>query len=799
MKILLYNLLFIIAFGAIALPFAEAKLDSNKVIFAQKPAEATAIITFFVDNKLYAAEKVHLDLEVILPSNIIQSAQGRQGEIVIYPINSKLSRELVLGMNLSGEAKKLPKPMNYGIFVDNNDFAHFWYIGHDYKYYFDGDNFQPFGGMWCPLTLEDSTSDPVKIESNMAYDLKILDEIQKYGIVDVYFNRAINAPNFVKQRFIDEMEKRGIFYGYQLTIGENEVIPSFFITREAIGRSNWQNPMIGHIKQGNICVDMPLEYKINSLLLLPISDKKLKNGKLVMFSDSTGKDSRHGIIDLDKTKDHSKVRQVQIRDPFDLPENSQLLVIPLLDAKMSHPNLLDPEYLKMAKEKTAWIKDIKWGKNFRFIVDPLYNETHLVNGTENLRQYTPAINSAYEKFLQAKYEDIAKLSQAWQLPVDNFAVAARLIPQSLSEQFYLIDPQTGNVNACDAKESMSWLDYNDFIRVSYALESDYFAQYLKSLVNIPIIYKSVEGQGSKTYQSTVYNGFDGIGFEVYLNQGLPQEGGGGAARCEAEFASHTMWKIATEAGYNAALGNGGKKFFPNEKTMNFLADELASMGVNGFYFFGFALGEIWSNHNFHDFPNGLKWLSNLKNNYKKSWILPNLGSYVYPSGYTWWWWTTRNLAVYGYEASQIPQSTRLPDGTWAYSTEIVPDEFELVIINCEKPPFSKWHASEIQRLINTKKNIVYLGSRDDLGVIPELDKYFTKRVINFADGSSAQELNALSGRVLAKEKNAPWAIRDKNLTIISRTPVRDVSGGNRDSGFRYFDKSFLPAKQQELK
>ena len=99
-------------------------------------------------------------------------------------------------------------------------------------------------------------------------------------------------------------------------------------------------------------------------------------------------------------------------------------------------------------------------------------------------------------------------------------------------------------------------------------------------------------------------------------------------------------------------------------------------------------------------------------------------------------------------------------------------------------------------MIESKRPIVYIGSREDLGAIPAIDKFFTDEIIKFEDGSKAQVLKRdVDGkensqdssshfreeqrvRILAEKDGKPWAIYKGNLIIISRTPV---VGENRNT------------------
>ena len=86
---------------------------------------------------------------------------------------------------------------------------------------------------------------------------------------------------------------------------------------------------------------------------------------------------------------------------------------------------------------------------------------------------------------------------------------------------------------------------------------------------------------------------------------------------------------------------------------------------------------------------------------------------------------------------------------------------------------------------------MFLGGREDLGTLPEVDRFFTGRTIRFADGSTAAELKPLPGcTVLASENGRPWALRHGRVLIVSRTPVTPAQH-NRNLGFLHLKSEWL--------
>ncbi|MPN59242.1 hypothetical protein SDC9_206963 [bioreactor metagenome] len=119
-----------------------------------------------------------------------------------------------------------------------------------------------------------------------------------------------------------------------------------------------------------------------------------------------------------------------------------------------------------------------------------------------------------------------------------------------------------------------------------------------------------------------------------------------------------------------------------------------------------------------------------------------------------------------------------------------------MVLHLPRPPYSLQYAEQVTALLGSGKEIIYVGSREDLGTIPELDRFFTGETIAFADGSQAQELTPLPGsKVLTAENGRPWAICHGKLLIVSRSPVTP-SQRNRDLGFSHLKQEWLSSPQK---
>ena len=773
----------------------RALLKAAREIEAEVAAPVAGILQvwLFCDGKLYdTAQKAfragEKNVSIPIPAAWEKMFAGRDCELeVMVSPGTAGSGRMGLSITFPGKEKSLPKPMNYGIFSDRFGTTHPWYINRNSEYILDGRPYFPVGGMWCPKFISGGTRE------RLEYDLGVLEEIRSGGLNDVYFNSGRGRLHQL-QYFIDLMEKNDIEYGMQYSAGydvpEGLFIESFFLRKDQLTR--------GIYRGGRLELNFPKELKAVGFLLLPEVGAQ-RNCIFVPHDDTEGNAEREQIFDLDSGKDLSRLRGVRVSVELPVAEGTRFLVIPKISAKMTHFNFWNPDIRRRLRETQKWIGSIEWGPNFRYFIDPVMNETHMLLDTENLRQHTPEINADFAAWLRKRYQTSAALSAAWDVESGiDFDTASRLVPQRLGDELLLLDPETGNVFRAGLKKSRMHFDYNEMIRSTYSCYVDEFARYLKSMVNVPVVDKNVGAYGSPLHVSTLYCGVDGAGFEVYLNQGLPQENNGGATRAAADASPHTVWKAGTELGHSAAIGNDDVRFFRDEAELRLLTEGLSSLGVKGFLFFGFELQPIdwWRNHSYNRYPEGMAWAKRAEEDYVARPRAVTPRAYLFPAspcniGRT---GISRYSALYDGPASAFRLSVRIRGDEWASLTEVLPAEIDRLFLNLPNPPFSLHYGPEAARGMERAEEVYYLGSRNDLGAFPEIDRYFTSERITFADNSSAQVLKVPAGaELLAAENGKPWAIRDGKIVIVSREPV--LLANNRGAtGFRYLRTEWIPER-----
>lgn len=755
------------------------------------PVAGGLVVRGFHDDKLYYVQTVPVaenetSVTIKLDTEIQRMLENLGGSLEILPATGTGNAVISFTGKTNSESGSLPKPLNYGTFTDRDSINHAWYINRDGEYIFGTEPYIPFGAMWCPATtILPARSTPEDVKNAFQQDKAVFDNVMRYGLTDCYLNLTIAAP-WIKQFMVDELEKRNFHYGFQITSSQGASLPAFFLTSDrADAPANWISSIKGVFQDGKIETLLPKNIVVNGLVVIAADPSQQNFVRFYDFTDTEGKEQRHHIIDLEVNQDFGNNRKIAVNaSDIPLKNGDALLLLPLITSNMHHCNLWDPEEMAKFKDNfTRQLSHIQWGPGLRCFIDPVCNETNMVNATENLRQYTPHLNAAFAIWLQEKYQnDVEKLAESWAAPgLNDFDLASKLVPISSGQTLLLIDPFGDAIFKVDRERSRSYLDFSEMIRETYSDRMDEIALHIKSIVNVPVVEKSVGVIAEKMNISQTYNGMDGVGFEIYRSGGDdPGEVSGGAARGEADLSSHTVWKVGTEIGHSFNVGNDGVKFFTEEAEIRDTTEKLMRLGVRGFYYFGWALkpDNMWNNHNYHDFDKGLEWVAKIKKEYssKDFYVVPGPQYYVFPGGRTWWWWTTRNFAVYGKEACRFPQGARLDTDSndWYIATTTMPTTFDGILLNCEEPPFSLHYAEDLSYAVTQKDApVYYVGFRRDLGTVPELDQYFTDEFITFPDGSMAQVLKAEKGaETLAEENGKPWAIRNGNLVIASRLPEK---------------------------
>ena len=158
---------------------------------------------------------------------------------------------------------------------------------------------------------------------------------------------------------------------------------------------------------------------------------------------------------------------------------------------------------------------------------------------------------------------------------------------------------------------------------------------------------------------------------------------------------------------------------------------------------------------------------------KKVYIMPhNSNFYTYPNRYT--------AVLYDDSYKALDQACVQSD-MMIMPTEDAHVFASVLAANFQNGPASYYQGKKFSNeILNMPvgKKAVYLGMREDLGSVPEIDKYFTDEYAYNADGVRVQVLKPSDSTqiLMITPDNKPWAIRDGNLWIVSAEDAISSSG-----------------------
>lgn len=670
------------------------------------------------------------------------------------------------------------RPMSHGTFVQDGQLPQRWHVDDDHTLNWDGEPWIPFGGMYCcPALAKNAKSMEERWEENR----EVLDQIQAAGFNDLYVNLT-GGPQEVRQQMLDDFNRRGIRYGFQLP-GSKAMIRGYLIRRNAA-----QGLIVGTCeKPGELRVRLPKDHLLGLLIVGPGESTSVQ---AVNEEINLAEANRNpGFIIIDEATD-AKDKTVQTTLKIQGLKPGKYFVLPKAIV-VSHAMDVwgrEEELLK----RIAWVKDLRWGLGLRFFVDPIYNEEGIYNQAEPVRAWTPAFNAIYAQWLESKYKSVGDLAKAWRLPagvVKTFAEAARLVPLRDTEARWgkesirWIDPDSLRLVSTVGGLGQGWLDYLEGVRETYADCRDQLAREIRKLVDVPVVFKRVTPWASREGINRVPGGFNGVGLELYPGTGSIVNNGLIAGAAEAQLASQTMWLLATEMGYDPRFDNGGVRGFPSEEYIENNVRIAARFGARGFMFFGWRLEpyDLWKVQQLHTMPEQLAWIANVRRRLLADWPKTVAFGQAFPEGQNWWWKAggqplTRYTAVLDHPASLVNKSVLLApageDGAlppiWvASSTPVMPDA-KLLLVNFGSRESAERYGPQVAQWIANGEKVVYLGTLPAGTRVPGLDAHFTGERFKIG-GDDAQVVRlGPNDKVLAEQNGKPWAKRAGNVLVIAR-------------------------------
>ena len=137
--------------------------------------------------------------------------------------------------------------------------------------------------------------------------------------------------------------------------------------------------------------------------------------------------------------------------------------------------------------------------------------------------------------------------------------------------------------------------------------------------------------------------------------------------------------------------------------------------------------------------------------------------------------------------------TKEGKGNHVSQTDTLDVNSRLIFVNLQDGPYSNIYGPELSKFLQNQpadKRICVIGHRNDLGTIPEVDKYFTdeKVVIDSSTNETVQILKPTSTSeiLMTTSDGKPWALKDGELYIVASDKI--VVENETDGYLRYVDE-----------
>lgn len=751
----------------------------------------------------FAGEKIGTEFEFSVTDGIPSGEYELR--VQLNKLNTKMSENINIDLDNDINYDVTYKPMSYGTYIARKTgLYHFWYVNQAHTLIWDGEPYIPMGGMSLFSYLDKySPTDPAGNEEVFAKDVAMLERFKAEGVTDLYINPqnlGTDIPMEAWQRLVDKLDEMGFKYGIQLNERQNGGKPLYsYYVRAA--RDNTSNVRVtGVTESGTVSVTI----NPSNFATTVVTPPSVVGGKFIVINEETSIHVQNGDVTVKANGNGTYTMSADVTIPSGRTCTVAFTPKIYSDRGRAWSNYID--YDNESYEAVAKFADaLEMGDGFRLWVDLCYNETGVHNDAENARFVSDNTNAEYAQWLEEKYGTIDALNEAWlsKPAIPSFEAASQIIPIYTSPKdsngeyytYFALD-STNRVYQADTYNGHAWNDFWYFKSDKFTEFSNLLADNVKKYNDVPVVYKEASIYSDYFVNNVTYGGFDGVGAEAYGDIYGGAKYKQSIAYGEAESAVKTMWQIVTETETESNINVKYEQEihgYPSEEYMHEHFTELYNGGAKGIFDFllngeeaGVLIHEGYSYEanpkmypwlkSFNDILHTDEYVAKLKDNKTQF----ETGFY-YPAATNYWTRPNRYTAV-GY--SDDIENFSIEFDPHSGARRIIPTsnplvDTELLMTFMEKKPATKLFGEKLCEAVRENregKNIVFFGFRDNIGDLPEIDKYYTDEYVT-ENGVTKQILNAVDGAdVLYKTADGkPWAIRNGNLYIIASNDWKTMS------------------------
>ncbi|MBQ7256330.1 MAG: NPCBM/NEW2 domain-containing protein [Abditibacteriota bacterium] len=730
----------------------KATAYSNKINVSATTNEiGDAFITLKKDKALYFVHNFKAEKN-INESFIIPDIPTGDYEVEFGVYEKAPIEKVSVNLNIKTENKKPIKPMSYGTFVDMEKVPHFWYVNHSNTLLWEGKPYMPFGYMFVGsnfVPAKEKSTKPLTTYEGTLEEILVMQGVNSLGITEMENTSKIEAF----------MEEIGMTYSTHGGVG-NVVY--------------WQKyPMQAYlVKNGKHFIDLTsskCEYDFTDL-----RGEKVKNIYTFIYDLTENKP-----IGVYLTENSSKV-------DISLPDyNSEHRYRAFFTAELIGGHALH-DYWSAWDDRIKQAKEILDKKRFpssvRYAIDPMENEEGFFFNNDPYK--IPSVQ-AYIKDIEAllkdKYENIENITKAWAVlsgDLRDFNTCASLVPcQVIDDKAYVYNISSKEIITLDAKKSVYWYDIIESRDTSLRNLHTKYCNWFKEYCDVPIVSKRVGGHTRAFTCDREYGSFDGVAVDCY-NLSTSINKTTGAFVADIEDSAKTGWFPTLEINYETPSPTKPTEGWPNEGVMREDFARFLEMGVKGFNIFALDLRNTatdvyaWPKFDVMLHPYQLEWYNSIKTSIlEKQDSLINMKpkvAYIYPT-------LEPELNSFVYKDKSHSglgwSSVKSKSGYWFIPTYNFNHD-NLTVTSLPESPADMFYGKALNDAIKENVSpILYIGLRNNIGVIPELDKLFKDsfKNINTSFGDiKCQELNVPNGfTVTHKEGKFVYGITNGILSVVA--------------------------------
>ncbi len=665
-------------------------------------------------------------------------------------------------------AKRPLRSLAHGTFVDERGVRHRWVVERDGTLIWDGEPWLPVGGVVATQFLASYPPDGGKPDKEAERSFReAMRRVAAAGVRDVLLTPAPllgldERPAEATQRIVDRFEELGLRYGIQLGGAVDEGYAAYLVTDEFAQR---------HVPAGQ-------ERVVN----IPYPTPPEAVALVVAMNEGTGKFLAPMVVPIVKARPGQRVGVVSFTIGREATgETYSVFVVPeVWVARGRGVGDIWTNFARRRAQVVNFLRKLRLGEGFRFFLDPLCAELQL-RPARALPTAKSDFCLQFAQWLAERYGEPKRLCAAWGIAgeLPNFQVAARLVPVPTGGRgIVAVDPEGRFSYVIPPGNTTIVADIEAFREQSIAEMLDRLCEDIRhEVADVPIVITR-HGETRRFFLApSAVGGPTGIGAQPFGGPNDLAQMDGVMAIGESLLSERTVWPVVCGTREYLVPPPAQIGYSSRGELIGCLK-RLGELGFRGIFCVAASADgvEELASFDMSQAPGQLGWLAAYATmNRGKRWRGRARIVFTFPAARPAW---ARGLEIGGAFGLDGNFASRPPalcaDGCYAVPAAALPLRCpELFLAHLPRALGNYEAARELDAAIAAGVRVCYVGQREDLGMLPALDQWFTEELAPCGAGK-AQVLKAEGeAEVLGQTaEGAPWHIRAGELRIVSRWPLQ---------------------------